>query len=40
MKGLTTIRRSCNGTCIVLYGTIIVLLFYPIIRDDVELMIE
>jgi hypothetical protein len=40
MEGLTTIRRPCNGTCIVLCGTILVLLLYPNFYGDVEWMIE
>jgi hypothetical protein len=40
MEDLTTIRRPCNGTCIMLYGTVLMLLLYPIIYCDVEWMIE
>jgi hypothetical protein len=40
MEDLTTIRRPCNGTCIMLWDTILTLLLYPIICRDVEWMIE
>jgi hypothetical protein len=40
MKVLTTIRRPCNGTYIVLCSTILMLLLYLIICGDDELMIE